>query len=28
VISDAALAARYSENWQTHAAHSVRLATQ
>ena len=28
VISDAALATRYSENWQAHAAHSIRLATQ
>jgi phosphatidylserine/phosphatidylglycerophosphate/cardiolipin synthase-like enzyme len=28
VISDAGLAARYSENWQAHAAHSVRSSTQ
>jgi phosphatidylserine/phosphatidylglycerophosphate/cardiolipin synthase-like enzyme len=28
VISDASLAARYSENWQVHAAHSVRPSAQ
>ena len=28
VINDASLAARYTENWQAHAAHSVRPSTQ
>jgi phosphatidylserine/phosphatidylglycerophosphate/cardiolipin synthase-like enzyme len=28
VISDASLAARYAENWQAHAAHSVRPSGQ